>query len=228
MGMGISWENKMEVKSIYKITNKVNGKSYIGVSNNPERRFHEHCNQGYKYTSLIHRAIKKWGEHNFIFEVLEETHDWEAKEVAYIAQLRTQAPNGYNIHPGGGAPPVHYGADNFNTKITEETARAIQRELLDHKIHRKTIWKKHNVTMDIIRHINDGHSWRDESLSYPLRPAEKELNYQRMLEVVDMLENTTLTQKEIGRRVGWCRTAITAINQGQNYKDPNRIYPIRK
>lgn len=30
-------------KSIYKITNNINGKIYIGQSIHPEQRFHEHC-----------------------------------------------------------------------------------------------------------------------------------------------------------------------------------------
>ena len=50
-------------KYIYKITNLINGKIYIGQSADPIRRFSEHCH-GYNYVSLIHQAIEKYGKEN--------------------------------------------------------------------------------------------------------------------------------------------------------------------
>ena len=55
---------------IYKITNKENGKSYIGQSIHIERRWEEHCLPS--STSLISKAIQKYGKTNFIFEIIEE------------------------------------------------------------------------------------------------------------------------------------------------------------
>ena len=57
---------------IYKYTNKINGKSYIGLSNDIQRRQWEHqtlANQ--QDTSHFHRALYKYGMENFVFEVLE-------------------------------------------------------------------------------------------------------------------------------------------------------------
>ena len=63
---------------IYKIKNKINNKIYIGKSifNTTEKRWKEHIRDsydisspGYKYT--IHKAIRKYGIENFIFEVIE-------------------------------------------------------------------------------------------------------------------------------------------------------------
>jgi group I intron endonuclease len=56
---------------IYKITNKINGKVYIGQSINIERRWKEHISDKRK-NSLIHLAIEKYGEKNFNFEIIEE------------------------------------------------------------------------------------------------------------------------------------------------------------
>ena len=54
---------------IYKITNKINGKIYIGQSNDIKRRFLEHT---YRDKLPIDIAIKKYGKENFSFEILEE------------------------------------------------------------------------------------------------------------------------------------------------------------
>lgn len=52
---------------IYKITNRINGKSYVGQSINMEKRFKEHL---YKQDTYIDRAIHKYGKDNFNFEIL--------------------------------------------------------------------------------------------------------------------------------------------------------------
>ena len=50
---------------IYKITNIINNKSYIGQSANIERRFKEHCYKGYRSGIMLDIAIKKYGKENF-------------------------------------------------------------------------------------------------------------------------------------------------------------------
>ena len=54
---------------IYKITKKENNKSYIGQSNNIERRFQEHKT---KKDIPIEIAIQKYGVDAFDFEIIEE------------------------------------------------------------------------------------------------------------------------------------------------------------
>ena len=48
-------------KFIYKYENKINHKIYIGQTNNLERRKREHLTGHSYYTSLIDRAIQKYG-----------------------------------------------------------------------------------------------------------------------------------------------------------------------
>ena len=56
--------------SIYKITNKLNGKSYIGQTMQlVVKRWRAHISR--KSTSAIHAAIKAYGKENFSFEVIE-------------------------------------------------------------------------------------------------------------------------------------------------------------
>lgn len=89
---------------IYKITNKINGKSYIGQSIDVERRFLHHKKYrrtGEKNKSL-YRAIKKYGIENFSFEIIDicRKEELDKKETYYIEKYGT-FKNGYNMTKGG-------------------------------------------------------------------------------------------------------------------------------
>lgn len=80
---------------IYKITNKLNGKSYIGQSIHCGERFEQHCH-GKK--QFIDETIQLEGKENFTFELLEECKkdQLNEKEDYYIKKYNTMFPNGYN------------------------------------------------------------------------------------------------------------------------------------
>ena len=79
---------------IYKITNKLNGKSYIGQSIHCGKRLDEH----YKGKQLIDEIIQLEGIENFTFEILKESDkkDLSYWEDYYIEKYNTMFPNGYN------------------------------------------------------------------------------------------------------------------------------------
>lgn len=86
---------------IYKITNKVNGKSYIGQTRyTVEFRWRQH--QHKKDNTYFHNAIHKYGANNFIVEILEECDlkDLNSREIFYIAKYNT-FKKGYNLTIGG-------------------------------------------------------------------------------------------------------------------------------
>lgn len=90
---------------IYCVTNKVNGKRYIGQTTIPlYRRWHTHKRADGRCVSLS-AAIKKYGAE--CFEVVEidqaySREELDAKEVAHIATANTLDPAfGYNLRPGG-------------------------------------------------------------------------------------------------------------------------------
>ena len=94
---------------IYKITNKINSKCYIGqTKNNPAKRWKKHIaiskNTHCPDFSYIHGALRKYGLENFVFEVIDTAtnlDELDNKEKMYIKQLNTMAPNGYNLSSGG-------------------------------------------------------------------------------------------------------------------------------
>lgn len=86
---------------IYKVTNKVNGKSYIGQTRYTlEFRWRQHLHK--KDNVYFHNAIKKYGAENFSVEVLEEcdVDKLNSREIFYIAKYNT-FENGYNLTLGG-------------------------------------------------------------------------------------------------------------------------------
>ena len=91
---------------IYKITNLVNQKIYIGQTNNPKRRWAEHkciARHNFKYKSALYNAMRFYGIKNFQFQIVEECEDeiMPSREAYYIQQWNTICPNGYNLTPGG-------------------------------------------------------------------------------------------------------------------------------
>ena len=88
---------------IYKITNKINGKCYVGQTTQAvEHRFYEHCYKNSK--SAINNAIKKYGKDNFIVEIISECsskNELLKQETFYIKSFNTIYPNGYNLTTGG-------------------------------------------------------------------------------------------------------------------------------
>ena len=91
---------------IYKITNTINSKSYIGQTiQNVKERFYQHCaTKCSKAVSnmAIHRAIKKYGKSNFIVEVIEEIDSANLNDrERYWIKYYNSYNNGYNSTKGG-------------------------------------------------------------------------------------------------------------------------------
>lgn len=211
-------------KYVYKITNKINGMMYIGETMDFNRRIKEHCNPS--NTSLIGKAIKEFGKENFSFKIIEYCSDFSEKEKFYIKEYDTLFPHGYNVSEGGDkTPPVLKGEENPFATITERTAKKIANCLLEGKDN-AYIKEKFHVTRHLIRHINDGTAWKFPEYQYPLREKDDIPDF--VFQVIDLLKNTNLTQKQIAKKLGIARSTVTMINIGKNHKFENIEYPIRK
>ena len=110
---------------IYKITNKVNNKVYIGQTvKSLDRRLNEHFRASerfhYKFinnesqpSSRLYPSIYKYGKHNFEIELVDTADsrdELNQKEIYYIELFNTTNPDkGYNIAPGGNGGPLFKG-----------------------------------------------------------------------------------------------------------------------
>lgn len=109
----------MKIAGIYKITNPVNGKCYVGQSWDIEKRWYIYRHGQPKGQVKLHHAFQKYGVGSFNFEVLGELPengtqvDMDNLEIAWIAKLDC-VKNGYNCKYGG-----------LGGKCSEDTKRKI-------------------------------------------------------------------------------------------------------
>lgn len=149
---------------IYKITNKKDGKSYIGQSIHIERRWMEHRQPS--ANSMIAKAIRKHGEKNFELEILEvcPRELLGQREEYYIDHFNTITPYGYNIATG-----TQENSSNFtiyNKKEFEEMVEDIKHS----DLLLKDIATKYGISRITVNGINKGKSHYDPLETYPLRP----------------------------------------------------------
>lgn len=151
---------------IYKITNKINGQSYIGLSVDIEERWYKH-KTNYKnvdnkeYEKTLYRAFRKYGLNNFTFEVIEECEkeDLPNREIFWISFYNTYA-DGYNETPGGEVICVG-GEKHPNHKLSEEDVRII-RNYYNNKARKSDIYSlyKDRIGESGFHKIWNGNTWK--------------------------------------------------------------------
>jgi len=104
----------MNIYSIYKATNKITGKIYIGFDSNWPKRKKRHLSDSFNNTSrgyndVFHKAIRKYGKDSFEWEIIYQSLDGEycknIMEKHFISEynsfINEKNSNGYNMTLGG-------------------------------------------------------------------------------------------------------------------------------
>ena len=220
------------IKAIYKITNNINGKSYIGQSVDPHRRFTTHISRSLNDSdnSPIHSAIKKYGRENFSMSILEWTEDYNNREKELILEHNTLSPNGYNVAHGGEEPPHIYGEAHHNSVVTEAQVDLIISDLKHGNLTEPKIGQLFSPPLNqcLIHNINWGITHRRENETYPIRTdCPYNLSIKEVDDVKWLLENTKCTMEQIADFYHVNTSTIKHINVGRNYYDGSLKYPIR-
>ncbi len=151
---------------IYKIENLINHKVYIGQSIHIEKRWQQHCQQS--GDSVIAKAIQKYGKKNFSFQIIEECSEQELdeKELFYIKQYNSLAPNGYNI--------TDYidGQRRIYASYDKETLYQIIKDIKDTDLSFKDIANKYQLDISMIYYLNRGDYHTLQDFTYPLREVK--------------------------------------------------------
>lgn len=119
---------------IYKITNRVNGKCYIGQSVNIDKRLRDHFRKSNSLNAPLYSAIRKYGKDSFdvcVLQTVEMCDDikeiLDELEKRYISEYESYG-KGYNQTIGGDAGILGYKfteaqrkkvSDNQNKLVTE-------------------------------------------------------------------------------------------------------------
>jgi group I intron endonuclease len=137
---------------IYKITNTITNKCYIGETKqtDPERRWKKHKNAIKKGIGCpaLQDAVKKYGIDFFKFEILIICFDEDRYkyEIEYIKKYNSKVPNGYNILDGGP------GGSFQGKKHSEETKKLISENLkqkyVDNPTLKKEISEKNKILLN--------------------------------------------------------------------------------
>lgn len=115
---------------IYKITNKANGKVYIGKTKlQIEERFKRHINCAKnKVNRYLYDAMNHYGYENFDLCLVEECENESVlseRERFWIKEYRSQSPEGYNMTEGGdGGNTLQNWSDEDKIKLWEKQARS--------------------------------------------------------------------------------------------------------
>ena len=218
-------------KALYKITNLINGKIYIGQSVHPQRRWIEHCNKANTKTDNypIHLAIAKYGKENFSFEIIEWTENFDKREIELIKQYNSLCPNGYNLARGGNSLALCGELHPRNT-VSNEVLIKVIKELQLNNLSDREIAKEYNLTDKVVADINHGYSHRQENIHYPIREkrGKQKLTKEQVQEIKSLLQFSNLSYSEIGSKFGVTKSNIYHINTGRTFKEEKIIYPIRK
>ena len=156
---------------IYKITNKINGKAYIGMSVDIEGRWKGHIKYAFDeknenspyYHNRLYTAFRKYGLENFEFEVLEECEKHQLKErEKYWIEYYDTYNNGYNLTTGGDIGGYDLTGENHpNAKLTEKDVRNIrtmyanlERKMLVYELY------KDRISLSGFKKIWQGETWK--------------------------------------------------------------------
>lgn len=162
----------MDTVGIYKITNKIDGKSYIGQSRNIEKRWQAHRTKSFQendhsYNTPFYRAIRKYGIDNFTFEIIEECKISELNEKEkYWIQKYDTFFNGYNLTLGG---------DGGGSSVNKDNIIGIIKDLETTLMKHKDIAEKWNVSTEMVQGINTGRYWKHDR-EYPIQPKNIDKN----------------------------------------------------
>ena len=215
---------------IYKYTNLINNKKYIGQTNNFERRVREHksCSfnpKSVNYDDKIHQAIRKYGYDNFKIEIIEIISDvqnyelvnereqyWIKKEQSLLTQW------GYNVLEGG----KNYWRSFLNPKDIQNIKSMIKNET-----SYNIIQQSYPISKTFISDINNGKYFFDNKEIYPL--CRYRISNDIYDALIEDLVKPELTFKELALRYNLGESTIKKFNYGTLQKGYYKgEYPIRK
>jgi group I intron endonuclease len=230
---------KVQKSYVYKITNNVNGKIYIGKANNPISRFKKHLRSAISGSIILpklYNSIRFYGKDNFSMDILLECENEKIayqKEAEIITELKT-VRRGLNCTKGGiGRTGTR---KNINSKLFKHRKRIIK--LACEGSSAKEIAELFKVRVGVIRTIIRGEIFEDPKLK-PLidlarknrkvkitkdfhknnkngRPTAK-LSKENVFEIKKLIVERKLTHENIAKLFNISRISVSSIARGKTW-----------
>lgn len=203
----------MNGAGIYKITNKINNKIYIGSATDIKRRWREHK---YKLRKGIHpnkHLLSSWnihGESNFSFEVIEILDDWNKevlldKENSYIELLKSNLPEvGYNIRKDCRSQIGYRHSEETKQKmrgrvVSEETRKV----LAEYARNQAPYWlgkkrDKETVEKILASRKEKGTKIWNKGIKHSEQDRQKIFGHRKIKFSLEQIEQIKLDYKELG------------------------------
>ncbi len=215
---------------IYKITNTINEKIYIGQTNNMKQRWSQYkCDIKYKRgQQVITRAMSKYGIENFTFEEIatcRTLEDVNHVEELIIDQYDSRDPTkGYNVDRGGNTSPR-----SIETIQKIQEKRKKYYETHDHPFKGKTFpqeWKD-NISKASMGKAgtNTGKTFDKEwvlkiskSLAGKERVAGRRFSPDEEKEICRLYEQENKTTYQLEKQFNCYRSLIKTILERNNVK----------
>ena len=185
----------MDFGYIYKITNNVNSKVYVGQTIcDISKRFREHKHASLTQNTCLYKAMRKYGVDNFKIEQIDTANSLKElndKEIYWIMTLNTKRPNGYNILDGGD------GMKGF--RHTEETKLLLKEKGRNNK----NALGKHNVSNEGRNNMVLAHKGKTSSFKNKnhIEEAKKQMSLRHNKKVLCMETGITYPSSLIASQI---------------------------
>lgn len=192
---------------VYKITNKIDEKCYIGITEEPVERYKQHIRESKMARSKnrkLYQAIEEFGIENFKFEIIEQTND-DTREEYWITFFDSKQ-NGYNHTENGKANRICSNVQ-LKTTIDEEDKKTIIEMYKNGHSCRK------------IRNVTNISERKIQSMVKSLKrnPNSSKLKTKRVVLKIDMSGNVVdkyCSVREAIRQCGYGKNGILKVLAG--------------
>jgi group I intron endonuclease len=216
---------------IYKITNNINNKVYIGQTTSTLRaRWIKHCNvakngrDGQAPTG-IDGAIRKYGEENFVLEAIEQCpiEELNDKEIYWI-NFYNSYNTGYNLTLGGGGSQL-YSFDLLTVKEKYAELGTIKALSKYYDCGVRTISDfLHNNNIEVVKPVTNlenlqkGRKFQKGDGAKPIKIKELEKEFSSEIECAQwLIDNNSTRSKNVDNVRKKISESLTGYNNKTSY-----------
>jgi len=229
----------MRTGIIYKVTNIINNKCYIGQTlQKLSRRMNSHLCSSFDekyidYNIYFHRAIRKYGREAFMWEIILDNipiEDLNMYERFYIALYSTFGEFGYNGTNGGESGRV------FSQEVKDKMSKAkignsINKDIrlklsISHRGRKKN--KKTNKKCNVVCNCSEEMRLKRSAAAAGENNPTAKLTAERVMEIRIKYASNKYTQSQLSIEYGVSRANIGYIVRNETWKETDTIEELNQ